>query len=471
MRGCFSSFVLVLGSIGILATCAPQAFAIPAVSIWTNSTGGTFDWNNSGNWSGDFPPARTDTVSIIDSPASSQLITNMGGSSAIGATNTINLLVVSNSSESVTVQQAPGVYMVMSNGFQLGQNATLVIVTNANLGSNSNVNFNLDAGGQGTLVLSNASATAGLSTFVNSGQVGINNSGTIPLSPNGNQLVSINYGQTGLFTNNAIGTIVMKGTGTGAFIGNFSSNNERVLNNGSIFVQAGTLRVDSRNAFSGGGFQNGATGYIQINTNAAFELRRTTNAWTAGTAVTNLGTIFMNGGAMLAFDTDQNGNLLTNALGQVTTTTNTTRVFENAGIIKGNGTILATLSNLSGGTLAPGLGFQALNVGGSVTLGSNSTFSVELGLLAGQEGLLDVGSNLTLNANSILSLSGGAVGNVYTVAVASAVSGTFGSVTPDYTVTYGSTDIAVQFVPEPSTIMLVVVGLGGIVAFRGRRRC
>jgi hypothetical protein len=153
----------------------------------------------------------------------------------------------------------------------------------------------------------------------------------------------------------------------------------------------------------------------------------------------------------------------------VTVTTNSSRVFQNAGIIKGNGAIYATITNLSGSTLAPGFGFQTLNVGGGVFLGSNSTFAVELGL-AGQEDLLDVTSNLAVNANSILSLSGGVVGNVYTVAVASAVSGTFGTVTPDYTVTYGSGDIAVQFVPEPSTILLVITGLGGIVAFRRRRR-
>jgi hypothetical protein len=60
-----------------------------------------------------------------------------------------------------------------------------------------------------------------------------------------------------------------------------------------------------------------------------------------------------------------------------------------------------------------------------------------------------------------LSLSGGAVGNVHTVATAFAVSDTFGSVTPNYAVTCGSTDIAAQRIPEPSTMMLVVAGLGG----------
>jgi hypothetical protein len=466
MRSKLSTFLLVLASAGIVAACAHTVFAD---SSWTTTSGGTFDWNSSANWSGSFPPARTDTVRITNDLISSQLITNMGGSSAVDTTNTINMLILSNplGGASVTVQQAPGVYMVLSNGFQIGQSGTLLIVSNANFGFNSSLNFNLDAGGQGTLVLSNASATSGFSTFINSGQTAINNSGTIQFNPVGNQLVSINYGQTGLLTNNAIGTVVMNGTGTGAFVGNFGSNNERILNNGSIFVQAGTFRIDSRNAFSGGGFQNAATGYVQINTNATFELRRTTNAWTAGSAPTNFGTVFMNGGTMLAFDTDQNGNVITNA-GYATT--NSSRVFENFGTIKGNGTILYSLNNLSGSTLAPGFGYQTLNVGGSVTLGSNSTFSAELGLLAGQEDLLNVASNLTLNANSILDLSGGAVGNVYTVAVASAVSGTFGSVTPDYTVTYGSTDIAVQFIPEPSTMLLVITGLGGVIALRRRRR-
>jgi hypothetical protein len=396
----------------------------------------------------------------------------MGGNTAVGSTNVINFIAVSNGlgSASITVQQAPGVYWQSSFGLQLGKNATLILDTGAILGTNSSLTFSLHAGGApGTLILSNASSTSGFTTFVNDGNAAsIVNSGTIQFEPNNSQLVSINYGQTARFTNNTTGTVVMHGSGTGAFIGNYGSNNERILNAGTILVQAGTFRVDARDGFVGGGFQNTATGYVEVDTGGTFELRRTTNAWIAGTAVTNFGTVFMKGGTMLAFDTDQGGNLLTNSLGAVTVTTNSSRVFQNAGIIEGNGTIDATITNLSGSTLAPGFGFQTLNVGGSVFLGSNSTFAAELGL-AGQEDLLDVSSNLTLNANSILSLSGGVVGNVYTVAVASAVSGEFGSVTPDYTVTYGASDIAVQFIPEPSTMLLVLTGLGGIVAFRRRR--
>src|ERR1700693_2553304 len=113
-----------------------------ADSSWMTTSGGTFDWNNSAHWSGDFPPGVTDTVRITNDLGSAQVITNMGGASAIGSTNRINLLVVSNGlgSASVTVQQTPGVFMVLSNGFQLGQNSTLIIDTNAVFGSSGNVN-------------------------------------------------------------------------------------------------------------------------------------------------------------------------------------------------------------------------------------------------------------------------------------------------------------------------------------------
>ncbi len=74
-----------------------------------------------------------------------------------------------------------------------------------------------------------------------------------------------------------------------------------------------------------------------------------------------------------------------------------------------------------------------------------------------------------MNANSILNLAGGAVGNVYTVATAFAESGTFGTVTPNYSVTYAANDIMVQFVPEPSTMMLAAAGLLSLVAFRRRK--
>ena len=442
-----------------------------AESRWINTTGGTLDWTNSANWSGAFPPGIGDDVRITNDQTVATTIINAGRSNAVNNTATINFLAISNglSSTPITVIQSPTLNWISRFGVQLGKNATLILTTNAQFGVDQNNTFDLRAGGQaGTLILSNAAATSGFSTFLVRGAGGttnaISNNGTIIFKPNNGQQVSMNYGQSSMFTNGTLGTVVMNGVGTGTFVGNFGSQNRPFINNGSILVQAGTLRVDSRDAFSRGGFVNTATGYMQVDTGGVFELRRTTNSWVNGATVTNFGNVFMNGGAIVALDLDQSGLALR---------TNVSRVVANLGTIGGNGTIFASISSGTNSFLAPGglggPGLGTLNVAGNVTLGSNSTFVIELGLLPGQNDLLAVSSNLTLNANSILALSGGAFGNVYTVATAFAVSGTFGSVTPGYSVTYDANDVMVQLIPEPSTLLLVAVGLAGIVVFRRRR--
>jgi hypothetical protein len=58
---------------------------------------------------------------------------------------------------------------------------------------------------------------------------------------------------------------------------------------------------------------------------------------------------------------------------------------------------------------------------------------------------------------------------VYTVGTALAVSGTIGSVTPDYDLMYNLTGITVEFIREPSTIMLVAAGFGSLVLLRRGR--
>jgi hypothetical protein len=213
-----------------------------------------------------------------------------------------------------------------------------------------------------------------------------------------------------------------------------------VNNLGNIIASGGgSLIVAGGNASMG--FNQAGT--LQANANSTLIM---SNA-SAGSMLsfTNAGTVVMNAGSLAA------------------------GTIGNGGSIIGVGTISGSVSNLSGGIVSPGISLGQINVGGSVAFGSNSTFVVELGPLAGQNDLLAVSSNLTLDANSILSLSGGAIGNVYTVATAFAVSGTFGTVTPGYTVTYDPADIEVRLVPEPSTLLLVAAGLAGLTVVRRRR--
>lgn len=657
-----------------------------AESRWINTSGGTLDWNVSGNWSGTFPPTSADDVRITNDLLSAQTITNAGGAGVVANTSTINFLAVSNGlgSTPVTVIQNPNVFWVSRFGAQLGRNATLLLTTNAQFGVDQNMTFDLRAGGQpGTLTISNG-AILFLVRGAGSTTNPVANAGTIQLTAAAGRNSQINYGQTLAFTNDTLGTIVKRDAGTGSFVGNFGSQNRPFINNGTILVNAGTLRLDPRDAFSRGGFQNTVTGFVQVDTGAVFELRRTINAWNNGPSPTNFGTVFMNGGTMLTFDADtpatntarvivnaaggafrgngllnftlrnqgvieardgtlsvvasagnvgtwvstnyggassvlnfttgnfdlgggallnSNGALrvinganmtlstayrqnwgtidiagpanifianaasagaLTNefvikktAGGNATLTTgfgsgqnnfgfinngtldigngdrftintantffnpflngasgtmaisgsstvrlartsaawnggdlplnsgmitlvngaletaddtglNSARFLRNAGTINGNGTINASITNLSGGVIAPGLSLGTLNVGGSVVFGSNSAFVVELGLLAGQNDLLAIAGALTLDASSVLNISGGAVGNVYTVATFSAVSGVFGSVTPNYNVTYNANSLSVELIPEPSALALAAMGLATLLALRRR---
>src|SRR5882724_10805857 len=328
---------VVIASSLFIVTCTHRAFA---ESRWSNTAGGTFDWNTSGNWQGTFPPATADDVRITNDLGSAQLITNMGSSVGANVTNAINFLAISNGlgSASVTVQQGGGLFR-STFGIQIGKNATLILTTNSLIGTNSSLTFDLRPGGgsAGTLVLSNASPTSGFTTFINSGgSISAVNAGTIAFTPVNNQLVGLNYGQVTAFTNNINGTVVMNGTGTGAFTGNFTATGNRpFVNSGSIFARAGTLRIDSRDAFSRGGFQNGATGFIEVDSGATFEIRRTTNAWVNGPTVTNSGTVFMNGGKLTLVDLDGTaGNSIA---------TNQSRVIANVGTIDGTGTFTASI--------------------------------------------------------------------------------------------------------------------------------
>ena len=286
-------------------------------------------------------------------------------------------------------------------GFQIGSNAVLVIGNTASFGNNGNSSFDLGrnaAKGLGTLIISN-----GAGVFLNF-NAAIRNDGTILFVSSAGQNSQINYGQNNgaTFTNNTGGTIIkLAGSGTGSFIGEFGGSNKAFLNQGTIAVQSGTFRMDPRDAFNNGGFRN--TGFIQIDTNTTFEVRRTTNAWENATASmpTNTGTIFMNGGDLRTLDQDG-----------ATPGTNTARVIVNAagGIIRGNGLLDFRIRNevntaileARDGTLSC---VASVNNNGSWIStnygGSASTLNFVLNNF-------DLGGGILLNSNGTVRLTSGA---------------------------------------------------------------
>src|SRR5881396_3718150 len=138
--------------------------------------------------------------------------------------------------------------------------------------------------------------------------------------------------------------------GIGTFTGTFSGKNQGLLNVSNIVTGAGVLTIDPRNSDHFGGLQNGTNGgttaQITITTGGTLNIRRTDNAWfTGGVSPTNFGTITMQGGWLVASNSDftppvtmADGGKFVNAAGGVINMTGTNvldnwRVFQNNGLI------------------------------------------------------------------------------------------------------------------------------------------
>lgn len=142
------------------------------------------------------------------------------------------------------------------------------------------------------------------------------------------------------------------------------------------------------------------------------------------------------------------------------------------GSIQGEGTISGDID--LAGTIAPGtsigtltLDDNAVSAEGDLTFASGGEYAAELGT-PGSADLLDLTGTLDLTTSgAVLSLSGGQLGETYTIANYDSVASTFDSVTPGYTPDYGPNSLEVTVVPEPTTVALL--GLGGLAMLP--RRC
>lgn len=324
----------------ILCCLVAAAFVTPADAFpkrYTVSTaGGTSSFNTSGNWSTAGNPSSTDTASITN-------VLDVDGlrvvTTVVGTANTIDFLRVGNEVGGVGTNKLLIREAFTSSFGAINSVRGIIEIQNstARFGINSFITFNnsgqIIMGTNSLLFLaSTPPGTASDRALTNAGTISFVNNATL-----GTDTGEINYGQTAGFTNSAGGTIIKSGRGTGTFVGVFGANNTPFINNGTIIVNAGVMKFDSRNAFTIG-VSNSASSKIFIANASTVMVARTSAAWQGGNTIANAGSISLFGGEYLAFDTD-------------TTTVKVSATNNNTGVISGSGTVQWRLINDSTGVL------------------------------------------------------------------------------------------------------------------------
>jgi T5SS/PEP-CTERM-associated repeat protein len=146
------------------------------------------------------------------------------------------------------------------------------------------------------------------------------------------------------------------------------------------------------------------------------------------------------------------------------------------GSLGGIGTVIGNLNN--SGEVSPGNSPGTLKVQGNFSQSIEGLLKFEIGSAASD--LLQVTGNATLGGTLHLSLLGGfkpGYGTTYDLLTASKLSGAFDTLElPDlgpgrsWQFNYGADRFTVTAVPEPSTIVLGIVGIGSVVLLGMRRR-
>jgi len=346
---------------------------------------------------------------------------------------------------------------------------------------------NLTKAGTGTMILSGANAHTG-STTVSAGVLQVSNN-------------------TALGTT-AGGTTVAAGA-TLELTGNVAITGEALTLNGSGVGGNGALRnVSGDNTFAGlitlasnSTIQSDVPGDVLVlgvsagsaisgaDTNITFTGDGDTTV--AGAISLGIGSLTKDGTGILILEgsntytgttTVSNGVLAINgnnsgATGDVTVGAN--------GILGGNGTVggnTQVFGSVSTGANPDIFQIGTLNFNGKdVTFNDNSAWFVDLvrdtnnmGDQISNVGAFSIGSNVTLNLVSDLSTF--VYGNTYTIATYSSFAGgefsgfAQGGVLSGYQINYGSNAITLTAVPEPGTLGLLGLALGGFFFRRIRRR-
>jgi autotransporter-associated beta strand protein len=308
--------------------------------------------------------------------------------------------------------------------------------------------------GGGVLELGGVSTYTG-NTFINNGMVRLT-AGNDRL-PTG---TVVNLGQAASAN---LGTLNLNGfnqqiAGLNSVAGTNAATNNNIVES----TPAATLTLGGSGDHSFGDGSNANSGVIRgaislVKSGAGTQTLGDTNTYTGTTDVTG-GTLIVNG--------DQSA-----ATGAVTVAT--------GGTLGGIGTIGGATTVQSGGFLTGATNGTVgeINFASGLTTDTGSTWLIDLVQnVNGSSDLVDVTGILNLNSSTLSLITSGAytVGNTYTIARYTSRAGTFsnlaeGAFVSGYQINYGANAITLTAVPEPGTLGLLGLALGGFVIRRLRR--
>lgn len=331
----------------------------------------------------------------------------------------------------------------------------------------------LTKSGAGTLTLSGANTHTG-GTTVSAGTLTIAGSGKFGAS---NNAVAVNGGTLDLAnTNQTVGAVslgggtISNGTLTGTSYTSTGGTVNAVLagTNATFTTTAGTTTLNAANTYTGATTVNGGTlvatsanlpqnGSITLGTNGVLSVNQSANGSLGGN-VSGGGTILKSGTGVLTVantttaraDVRAGSLLFTGGMGA-------TNVADGA-FLGGNGTITGNLTN--NGTVSPGTSPGTINVTGNYTQSSTGLLFIEVASAASFDRLIMTGTAALAGTLQYAILGGfNPLGQSFTFLTASAVSGTFGTLTG--TTPSAATAVSVVYAPTSATLVFTQLPFAG----------